>query len=220
MLAVIQRVPAATEGEGGFWATAYPILPHPGELVMGLLAFAVVYWVYKTKVVPALEEVYRKRHDAIEGGMARAERAEAEAKAAKEELESQLAAARQDAARMREDARAEASTIAADIRQKAADDAARMQEANQRQLEAERNQAMVSLRRDVGGLATTLAGRIVGQSLDDRGTQSGVIDRFLAELEEKERAGAGATAVGSSATTGDYRDESALARFTKQDEGR
>ena len=78
MLAVMQRAPAATEGEGGFWATTYPIIPHPGEIIMGLLAFAVVYWVYRSKVVPTLEEVYHKRHEAIEGGMARAEKAEAE----------------------------------------------------------------------------------------------------------------------------------------------
>lgn len=223
MLKLIQRVPAAEDK--GWWGTdaAYPIIPHPGEIIMGLIAFAVVYWVYKSKVVPALEEAYRKRRDAIEGGMERAERAEAEANATKAELQQQLAAARTDAARTREDARAEAAAIAADIRRKAADDAARMHEANQRQLEADRHQAMVSLRRDVGGLATTLAGRIVGESLQDRATQSGVIDRFLTELDQKPAGGQQSQRRGStpvSATAADYRDESALARFTEQGEGR
>jgi F-type H+-transporting ATPase subunit b len=51
------------------------------------------------------------------------------------------------------------------------------------QIEAERKQAVASLRAEVGTLATSLAGRIVGESLDDEARQSRVVDRFLAELE-------------------------------------
>ena len=43
--------------------------------------------------------------------------------------------------------------------------------------------AVTSLRAEVGTLATTLAGRIVGESLEDEARQSRVVDRFLAELE-------------------------------------
>ena len=35
-------------------------------------------------------------------------------------------------------------------------------------------------------LATDLAGRIVGESLQDTARQSGVVDRFLADLERNE----------------------------------
>ena len=48
----------------------------------------------------------------------------------------------------------------------------------------ERQQAITSLRAEVGSLATTLAGRIVGESLDDEARQSRVIERFLADLEK------------------------------------
>ena len=34
---------AAQEGEGGsFWETAYPIIPHPGELIIGTICFAIL----------------------------------------------------------------------------------------------------------------------------------------------------------------------------------
>jgi F-type H+-transporting ATPase subunit b len=38
----------------------------------------------------------------------------------------------------------------------------------------------------VGTLATSLAGRIVGESLDDDARQSRVVERFLADLETQQ----------------------------------
>ena len=53
------------------------------------------------------------------------------------------------------------------------------------QIEADRKQRAASLRQDVGRLATDLAGRIVGESLEDSARQSRVVDRFLDELERR-----------------------------------
>lgn len=183
--------------EEGFWAEAYPILPHPAELIVGLIAFGILYWIIKTKVVPRFEHVYAERAAAIEGGMKQAEEAQAEAQAALEQYRAQLAEARSEAARIREDARAEGAAIVVEMREKAAADASRITEAAHKQIEAERQQAVVQLRGEVGGLATTLASRIVGESLTDEARQSRVVDRFLAELEQadaaevRDRAGAG-----------------------------
>ena len=52
------------------------------------------------------------------------------------------------------------------------------------QIEADRRQVTVALRQEVGRLATDLAGRLVGESLEDSARQSRVIDRFLDELED------------------------------------
>lgn len=52
------------------------------------------------------------------------------------------------------------------------------------QIEAERAQAVGQLRAEVGGLATTLAGRIVGESLDDDERARRTVDRFIAELDQ------------------------------------
>ena len=56
------------------------------------------------------------------------------------------------------------------------------------QLEAERTQVMTQLRTEIGGLATTLASRIVGESLEDDARARRTVDRFLADL-EREQAG-------------------------------
>ena len=55
-------------------------------------------------------------------------------------------------------------------------------------MQAERQQAVASLRAEVGTLAIDLAGRIVGESLDDDERSTRVVDRFLADLETMETA--------------------------------
>ena len=193
MLTAETTVLAAGEG---FWATAYPIIPHPAEFIVGLLAFAILYWLIKTKVVPRFEEMYAERSAAIEGGMQQAEQAQAEAEAALQEYRAQLSEARAEAQRIREDARAEGAAIVAEMRDKASADASRITESAHKQIEAERQQAVVQLRNEVGRLATDLASRIVGESLADDARQSRVVERFLTELEQADagqvRAQAGA----------------------------
>jgi F-type H+-transporting ATPase subunit b len=82
------------------------------------------------------------------------------------------------------------------MREQAQAEASRIVEHGKTQIEAERQQAVTSLRAEVGTLATSLAGRIVGESLDDDERSSRVVDRFLADLETieaSEAAGNGAS---------------------------
>jgi F-type H+-transporting ATPase subunit b len=177
---VLASVKAA---EGAGWPEALPLLPHPAELIIGLIAFAILYWIYATKVVPKMEAMYEERAAAIEGGMQQAEEAQAEAKAALEKYNTQLAGARTEANEIRETAREQGASIVAEMRGQAQAEAARITESAKRQVDAERQQAVVSLRQEVGALSTTLASKIVGESLEDEVRQNGIVDRFLAELE-------------------------------------
>lgn len=165
------------------YPSGMPLLPHPVEMIIGLIAFAILYWLYKTKVVPNMERMYAERTAAIEGGIAKAEEAQKEAAAAKQQYETQLADARAEAAKIREDARAQGAAIIAESREQATAEATRINENATKQIAAERQQASVQLRGEVGGLSTELASRIVGESLHDEARQKGIIDRFLAELE-------------------------------------
>ena len=95
----------------------------------------------------------------------------------------QLTDARAEANRIREEARAEGAQILADLKAKAAAESARITEQAHAAIESERQAAVVSLRSEVGTLATTLAGRIVGEALTDDERAARVVDRFLADLE-------------------------------------
>lgn len=179
----------AAEAEGGsFWEEAYPIIPHPGELIVGFISFAVLLYIFTKKVVPRLEEMYAERTAAIEGGMAQAEQAQAEAEAALKEYKEQLADARSEASRIREEARAEGAAILSELKAKAAADSQRITDSAHKQIEAVRQQTVVQLRSEVGRMATDLASRIVGEALADDARQSRVVDRFLSELEEADAA--------------------------------
>lgn len=175
-----------------------PLIPHIPELIFGFVMFGVLYFVVKSKVVPNLERAFAERTAAIEGGMQQAEEAQAEAQAALEQYQAQLAEARAEAARIREDAREQGAQIVAEMRGHAQEEASRITEAAHKQIEAERQQAVVSLRAEVGRLSTDLASRIVGESLHEETRQKGIIDRFLAELEageiEPEKVGVAAEA--------------------------
>ena len=174
---------AAQEEHTTGFPSGFPLLPHPAEMVVGLVAFAIMYWLFKTKVVPRMEQLYAERTAAIEGGMQQAEEAQQQAQAALEEYRAQLTEARTEAARIREEAREQGAQIVAEMRQQAQTEAARITEAAQKQIEAERQQAVVQLRSEVGRLSTDLASRIVGESLHEETRQRGIVDRFLAELE-------------------------------------
>ena len=174
---------AATGEDEGFWATAAPIIPHPLEFFFGLAVFALIYFFVAKKIVPRLEQVYSERAAAIEGGINKAEEAQAQAQAALEQYQAQLVEARAEASKIREEAKAQGASIIAELREQAVGEAARITETAHKQIEAERQQAVVSLRGDVGRMSTELASRIVGESLHDETRQKGIVERFLAELE-------------------------------------
>ena len=163
-----------------------PLLPHTVEIVLSLVVFGLLFLAVRKWVVPNFEKTFAERTSAIEGGLEAAETKQAEADAKLEELTQQLGEARHEAARIREDAREQGATIIAEMREQAQAESARIVEHAHTQIEAERQQAVTSLRAEVGSLATSLAGRIVGESLDDEARQSRVVERFLADLETQQ----------------------------------
>lgn len=160
-----------------------PLLPAFPEFVAGIVLFGIIWFVLAKKVVPAFEKTYKERAAAIQGGIEKAEHAQAEAAAALEEYREQLAGARDEASSIREEAKAQGAQIIAEMRAKAQEESDRLIAQAKAQIEAERAQAVQQLRGEVGGLATTLAGKIVGESLDDDERARRTVDRFIADLE-------------------------------------
>jgi F-type H+-transporting ATPase subunit b len=161
-----------------------PLIPEIAELVVGTIAFFIVFFALARLLLPNIQRALAQRTDAIEGGIRRAEEAQAEAQRTLEQYREQLAEARHEAARLREEAREQGSAILAEMRENAQAEARRLIEGAHQQIEADRKQAFASLRNDVGTLATSLAERIVGESLQDEVRKRRTVDRFLAELEE------------------------------------
>jgi F-type H+-transporting ATPase subunit b len=161
-----------------------PLIPDIAELVVGTIAFFIVFGLLAKYLLPNIQRALEQRSDAIEGGIRRAEEAQAEAQRTLEQYREQLAEARHEAARLREEAREQGASIIAELREQAQSDARRIVEGAHAQIEADRKQAFAALRGDIGTLATSLAERIVGESLEDEVRKRRTVDRFLAELEQ------------------------------------
>jgi F-type H+-transporting ATPase subunit b len=154
-----------------------------GTFWVELIAFAIMFFILAKYIVPPINRAMERRQEAIRKQFADLEEAKADARSAEEEFRAQIAEARHEAARIREEAREQGATIIGEMREQAQAEAARIVEHARSQIEADRQQAVTSLRAEVGSLATELAGRIVGESLEDQARQSRVVDRFLADLE-------------------------------------
>src|SRR5579875_3376231 len=174
-------------------ASYNPLLPSWPEFIIGTILFLLVFGFLAKLALPRVMKTLDERHDAIEGGINRADEAQAEAERVLQQYRAQLDDARHEAARMREEAREQGAAIIAEMRERAEAEARRITEAAQAHIDAERQQALASLRAEVGSLAAELAGRIVGESLEDEARRSRVVDRFLGELEQ--RSGADTRAV-------------------------
>ncbi|GAB3276902.1 F0F1 ATP synthase subunit B [Parasphingorhabdus pacifica] len=181
------QMPLAAAGEHN------PIIPEPVEIVVGLIAFLILLFVLWKYAVPRFEKVYAERSERIEGGIARAEEAQAEAQRTLEQYKSQLAEARAEAARIRDDARAEGQQIVEEMRTQAQTESERIVTQGQAQLDAQRSQIVAELRADLGRQAVDLAGRVVGESLEDEARQRGTVDRFLDDLESTSAPATGST---------------------------
>ena len=168
--------------EGGH-APENPLGFVPVEFALSLVIFGLLLFLIWKFVAPRFEQTFAERTQAIEGGIAAAESKQAEADAKLAELEKQLADARHEAARIREEAREQGAAIVAEMRETAQAESARIVEHGKAQIEAERQQAVTSLRAEVGALATGLAGRIVGHELQDSSSRQSLIDGFLSDLE-------------------------------------
>ena len=168
-----------------------PLLPAVADLVWGGLIFVVLAIFFTVIVLPRLTKTLDERTEVIEGGIKKAENAQAEATAALDEYKKQLADARAEAARIREQARLDGTAIVNEAKEQATVEAARVTANSIAAIEAERQSALVSLRAEVGTLAINLASGVIGESLSDDKKASAVVDRFLAELEASEAAKAG-----------------------------
>lgn len=163
---------------------ASPLVPHTAELIIGFIAFSLLFLVLRKAVVPKFEKAFTDRTNAIQGGMERAEKAQLEAQRALAQYNDQLSSAREEAQTLREEARVQGAAIVEELRAKAQEEAARITAAAHASIEAERQQAVTSLRNEVGALAVELASKIVGEALDDQARQSRIVDRFLDDLEK------------------------------------
>jgi F-type H+-transporting ATPase subunit b len=169
-------------------APVNPLVPEVYDVLWSSICFAIILIAFWKFFLPKMQVLLDARAVAIEGNIEKAAKAEAAAEAALAEYNKQLSEARAEAAGIRDAAREDGKRIVAEAKDQATVEAARVTAGAQAQIAAERQSAVVTLRAEVGTLALDLASGVIGESLSDDKKAAAVVDRFLADLENSQKA--------------------------------
>jgi F-type H+-transporting ATPase subunit b len=149
-----------------------------------VIAFAIILFVLYRYVVPPVQKAMRERQELVRSQIEESRRAREQLEKAEADYQQALAEARAEAAKIRDSARADADRLREEMRARAEEEAERVRQRSEEQLATQRQQVVNELRAEIGRLAVTLAGRIVGESLDNDARRQRTVDRFLSELEQ------------------------------------
>jgi F-type H+-transporting ATPase subunit b len=193
MQALIASILAQAEEHGEEVSEAQDLYPAPGELIVGLIAFLILFFFTWKWVLPRFREVLDEREVKIRGELEKAEGERTEARRLQEQYQQQLAGAREEANRIIEEARATAEDVRRDLQARAEEQAASIVARAQDEIRAERDRVFQELRAQVGTIAVELAERVVDKELD-RATHERLIDDYIDDV----TAGRGSNGGGSS----------------------
>lgn len=172
-----------------------PLFPTFGTLIAEIVGFLIVLWVIRRWVVPPIRKSMQERQDAIRAQFEESQRAKERLESAEQDYQRALDDARREASRLREEAQEQRSQIVEEARSEARERADEILARAEEQIATERRQAVTQLRDELGRMAVDLAGRVVGESLEDDARQRRVVERFLDELENGEYDSAGHASV-------------------------
>jgi F-type H+-transporting ATPase subunit b len=157
------------------------LYPHANELLVGLVAFAVLFFFFAKWVLPRMNQLLDDRRKKIQGQLEEAERTRAEADQQLAEYRTQLANAREESNRIIEEARKTADQLRKDIQEKAEEESRAIVARAQDEIRAERDRVFQELRTQVGEIAVELAGRVVNKELD-RKAHERLIDEYIDQV--------------------------------------
>lgn len=181
MVAAILAFIVAAEEAAEETNDAADLYPHAEELIVGAIAFAILFFFMWKWVLPRINTLLEERREKIQGELEQAEATRSEADSLLADYRSQLANAREEANRIIEEARSTADQVRADLQSKAEQEAQATVARAQEEIRAERDRVFQELRGQVGDIAVELAGRVVGQSLDKQ-AHARLIDEYIDEV--------------------------------------
>lgn len=169
----------AAAAEGG---PASPFDVNLGLFVWTWLVFIALYWILRKFAWPAIVGATEERERKIAAALGVAEQARAEAHTALEEGRKFAAEARASAQSLLADARMSAEKERAALLEKARQEQEEILARARREIGAEKDKALVELRREAVDLSLAAAARLVGQRLDSDADRK-LVEQYLADVE-------------------------------------
>lgn len=135
--------------------------------VVELVLFVFILAVMWTFVVPSVQRSMRERRGIVQRELEEAERAKSRLATAEEEYGQVLTDIRTEATQIRDEARQEGQRFIRDVEERATREHEARAAEHAARLEADRGRVLDDLRDDVDRLSLQMAGRILGEPIDD-----------------------------------------------------
>src|SRR5260370_21860727 len=139
-----------------------------GTVIVELITFVAMRAILSRYVYPEVDRRAEGRQRVIAQQLKDAEEARAKAEAPLLEATARLDDARKSAQSVIDAATKSAEQLRQELKQKADEEARRSVENARKQIEAERDQAIRSVRSEVADLVVTATEKVIGETLDDR----------------------------------------------------
>ncbi|HVC76606.1 MAG TPA: F0F1 ATP synthase subunit B [Candidatus Micrarchaeaceae archaeon] len=164
-----------------FLAGVAGVIDLNGTVIVELITFLIMLAILARYVYPELVRRAEARQRAIAEQLREAEKARIEAEERLKSADAQLNEARKTARDLIEAATKSADQLRQEMRHKADEDARRTVEAARKEIEAERDRAVRSVRNEVAGLVVAATEKVIGETLD-AGKHKQLIERAIAEV--------------------------------------
>ena len=151
------------------------------NFVIQLVAFLILLYLLQRYAFKPLFGVMEKRRQMVLEQMETAQKNRDEAQKLLEEQKQALQQARKEAYEIIEQAKATGAKQAEDIIAAARSEAARLKEEALRDIESEKNKAVVALKAQVSGLSVMIASKIIEKQIDEQ-TQRELVEKYLQEV--------------------------------------
>ncbi len=152
-----------------------------GTVIVELITFLLMLAVLARYVYPEIVRVAEARQRAIAEQLKDAEQARADAEEHLREAEARLNDARRSAQGLLDAAAKSAEQLRQELRQKADEEAKRTVEGARKQIEAERDQAIRTVRAELSDLVVSATEKVIGETLDERKHRQ-LIERAIQEV--------------------------------------
>ena len=157
------------------------LMPNMAEFVPACVAFLIIWLLMAKFAWPMILGMMEERENKIKGDLDAAEKAHADAKAAKAACEERLEAADRQAAEIIAEAKRDAEVLRADMLAKAQEESQTIIAKAHDVIDAERTKAMAELSGSVIDLSVEIASKVIGDSLDVE-QQRALAIKYLAEV--------------------------------------
>lgn len=157
------------------------IAPDSGLLIWMTLIFAIVFFVLAKFGFPVITGMVDKRSDRIDASIAKAKEAERRLEHIAEEQAAMIEQTRQEQGRILREAAETREKILSQAREDARQEAVKILQNAKTQIEAERETAILDIRRQVAIISVEVAEKVVRKDLGDDSEQTALLDRFVEE---------------------------------------